>query len=61
MFTRYRTKRDKSLNELIRIVPPGQLLKEEKRQQLIDKIQEACVLEAERFNSLCLNLIHNII
>lgn len=50
----------KPLKDLTAIVPPSQLLSETKRRELLKNITEYSALELPRFESLCLNLIHNL-
>lgn len=43
------------------IVLPAQMLSDNKRQELLQKITESSGLEAPRFENICLSLIHNLI
>lgn len=49
------------LKDLTAIVDPAQMLLDAKRKDLLDKINTLSALEASRFDSCCLNLIHNLI
>lgn len=64
MFHRYgkktKTAATKPLQELSRFIPAPQLLAEEKRSLLLEKIKLRCAFEEEGFNSLCLSLLHNL-
>ncbi|MDP1604543.1 MAG: TraI domain-containing protein [Legionella sp.] len=51
----------KPLKDLIRIVTADHLLADEKRSSLLLQIREACALEAPRFDSLGLTVLHNLI
>ena len=51
----------KPLKDLTAIVPPSQLLSENKRQVLLQKIAESCTFDSGRFDGICLSLIQNII
>lgn len=63
MFNRQDKKLSKAkpLNELMAIVTPQQVLAEPKRAELLQKIFDASALETSRFESLSVNLIHNLI
>jgi len=51
----------KSLKDLCKTQSAEQMLAEDKRNLLLQQIQENCALETERFNSLCLTVINNLI
>ena len=51
----------KPLKDLTAIVPPPQLLLDAKRSELLKKIADYSALELPRYESLCLNLIHNLV
>lgn len=65
MFHRYgkkgRLTTTKALKDLIKIESIEHLLADDKRQQLVQQIKDNCALEAPRFDSLCQNLINNLI
>lgn len=65
MFNRYgkkgKTTQAKPLKDLTRIVAAESLLSEDKRVALLKQIEESCSLEATRYDSLCLTLIHNLV
>ncbi|MGQ3892607.1 TraI domain-containing protein [Legionella sp. CNM-4043-24] len=44
-----------------RMASAEQLLADDKRRALMLQIEEACVMEAERFESLCRALVHNLV
>lgn len=46
--------------DLIRTIDPQALLGEDKRLRLMHKIEEASILEKERFQNLCLSLMHEL-
>lgn len=50
----------KPLKDLTAIALPSQLLSEAKRRELLKNITKYSALELPRFESLCLNLIHNL-
>ena len=50
----------KPLKDLTRILPAAQLFGDEKRQVLLKKIMELSGLEPTRYDSIGLNLIHNL-
>ncbi len=51
----------KPLKDLTAIIPPPQLLLEGKRPDLIKNITKFSALDSSRFESLCLNLIYNLV
>lgn len=51
----------KPLKDLSPIVSPAELLADNKRQQLLEKIKEHSGLDMGRFNALCMSLINNLI
>lgn len=51
----------KSLKDLTRTLTATQFLAEEKRQNLLLKMNELCALEASRYESLCMVLIENLV
>ncbi len=51
----------KSLKDLAIILAPSILLSEGKRPYLIEKINKNCGLESSRFESLCANLLDNLV
>ncbi|MBA2656800.1 MAG: TraI domain-containing protein [Tatlockia sp.] len=65
MFQRYGKKlissQAKPLKDLTRIIPPEQLLAEEKREVLFQQIKELSALDEARFDSLSLSLLHSFI
>ena len=58
---RTRSAHAKPLKDLVAIIPPAQMLLEDRRQELLQKITEFCALEPSRFEGLCSSLIHNLI
>jgi integrating conjugative element relaxase (TIGR03760 family) len=65
LFRRLRKKganqRVKMLKDLTRVVNFEQMLSDDKRTTLLEQIRSACFLEDERFDSLCLTIIHHLI
>ncbi len=51
----------KPLKDLTAIMEPVQLLSDNKRQDLVLKIKKASTLDASRYDSMCLSLIHNVV
>lgn len=51
----------KPLKDLTAIVPPMEFLAENKRQELLRQMAENSALDSSRFDSLCLNLINNLV
>lgn len=51
----------KPLKDLTSIIEPAQMLLDNKRKDLLDKIHTLSALEPARFESCCLNLVHNVI
>ncbi len=47
--------------DLLAILPPSQLLADERRQDLLQKITDHSGFDAARFESRCLNLIHHLV
>jgi integrating conjugative element relaxase (TIGR03760 family) len=51
----------KQLKDLTPMIAPSSFLLEGKRPDLVDNIRNLCELDAARFDSMCLHLIHNVI
>lgn len=55
------TQQSKATKDLVRMVAASSFLLEERRQALLQKIQELSALEASRYESLCALLIENLV